>query len=90
MLKYSYAEPTPKDLMICHVSSYTTDPFRINVFLASAAISYCYVIAVTAHALTGDRARLLQSGFDGYASKPFQLKELGEELQRFKESRYQT
>ncbi|NJD38826.1 MAG: DUF3365 domain-containing protein [Geobacter sp.] len=40
------------------------------------------VIAVTAHAMLGDRERLLAEGFDGYVAKPFQLQELLAELQR--------
>lgn len=40
------------------------------------------VIAVTAHAMLGDRERLLAEGFDGYVAKPFQLQELIAELSR--------
>lgn len=40
------------------------------------------VIAVTAHAMLGDRERLLAEGFDGYVAKPFQLQELLAELSR--------
>ena len=40
------------------------------------------VIAVTAHAMLGDRERLLAEGFDGYVAKPFQLQELLAELTR--------
>lgn len=40
------------------------------------------VIALTAHALRGDKERLLAAGFDGYLSKPLNLGELREELQR--------
>ncbi|MBJ6724686.1 chemotaxis protein CheB [Geomesophilobacter sediminis] len=40
------------------------------------------VVAVTAHALRGDRERLLAQGFDGYVSKPIEIKLLIEELGR--------
>ena len=40
------------------------------------------IIALTAHALRGDRQRLLAEGFDGYLPKPLDLGELARELQR--------
>ncbi|MCE1225302.1 MAG: ATP-binding protein [Geobacteraceae bacterium] len=40
------------------------------------------IIALTAHAMAGDRERLLADGFDGYVAKPFQLSELAAELER--------
>ncbi|QOX77782.1 PAS domain-containing protein [Trichlorobacter lovleyi] len=40
------------------------------------------IIALTAHAMAGDRERLLAEGFDGYIAKPFQLNELAAELKR--------
>jgi PAS domain S-box-containing protein len=40
------------------------------------------VIALTAHALVGDRERFLAEGFDGYVSKPVDIKVLASELQR--------
>ena len=38
------------------------------------------VIALTAHALTGDKERLLHGGFDGYVSKPVQMEQLLAEM----------
>ena len=40
------------------------------------------IIALTAHALKGDRERFLEFGFDGYLAKPLQLGDLTGELKR--------
>jgi len=40
------------------------------------------IIALTAHALRGDRERFLAEGFNGYLAKPVTLQELADELQR--------
>jgi CheY-like chemotaxis protein len=48
------------------------------------------VIAVTAVAMSGDRARLLAAGFDGYISKPINTKTFAQEIEdciRAKEGR---
>ncbi len=40
------------------------------------------VVAVTAMAMVGDKQKLLSSGFDGYVSKPIDLYELQNEVDK--------
>ena len=40
------------------------------------------VIALTAHALKGDRERFLELGFNGYLAKPVVASDLVEQLER--------
>ncbi len=39
------------------------------------------VVAVSAHAMKGDRERILSAGFDGYIGKPFEIMSIGTELE---------
>ena len=41
------------------------------------------VVALTAQAMAGDRERFLEAGFDGYLSKPVDLREFIETVRRY-------
>lgn len=41
------------------------------------------MIAVTAFAMQGDRARFLVAGFDGYMGKPIEVRAFGPEVESF-------
>ncbi|MCA9882049.1 MAG: response regulator [Anaerolineae bacterium] len=40
------------------------------------------VIALTAHAMAGDREKVLEAGFNGYIAKPFRIDSFLEEIHR--------
>ena len=51
-----------------------------------AAGSHTAIIAVTAHAMKGDKQRYLNAGMDGYVSKPVSREELRETIERMTSS----
>ena len=50
---------------------------------ADTSVQHIPVIALTAHAMVGDRERALDAGCDDYVSKPINLKELANKLNRY-------
>lgn len=61
----------PPDLVLLDVSLPGLDgPGVLKQLRANAALARVPIIALTAHAMTGDRERFLAAGFDDYVSKP--------------------
>ena len=62
---------TPPDLVLLDISLPEMDgPEVLKRLRAHAALKRLPVIALTAHAMTGDREKFLAMGFDGYVTKP--------------------
>lgn len=61
----------PPDLVLLDVSLPGLDgPGVLKQLRAHTAMAGVRIIALTAHAMTGDRERFLAAGFDDYVSKP--------------------
>lgn len=72
------------DLIICDVHLPRLDGYGVVRFLKShAALCEVPVVAVTALAMVGDEEKLLQSGFDGYVSKPIDPERFVPMIERF-------
>jgi CheY-like chemotaxis protein len=73
----------PPDLLLLDIGMPVLDGFAvIRRLREDARLARLPVVAVTAYAMRGDRERILNSGFDGYLSKPVNPASLTEELDR--------
>jgi CheY-like chemotaxis protein/HPt (histidine-containing phosphotransfer) domain-containing protein len=74
------------DLILMDVQMPDMDGFETTTAIRAgelAAGGHIPIVAMTAHAMTGDRERCLQAGMDGYVSKPIQASELLAAIARF-------
>lgn len=75
------------DLILMDLSLPKKDGWTaVGEIKASATLAHIPIIALTAHAMVGDREKALDAGCDDYVSKPIDLRELSSKLKRFLES----
>ena len=78
------------DLVLMDVQMPEVDGFQATSIIRQqekATGGHLPIIAVTAHALKGDRERCLAAGMDGYISKPFRLTEMLAEIEKIPQLR---
>ena len=58
------------------------DGFALLAEIRASAHRGLPVLALTAHAMSGDRERALQAGFDGYITKPIDIRSFPVQVER--------
>ncbi len=62
------------DLVLMDIQMPGKDGFTLLAEVRASAFKDLRILALTAHAMQGDRERALQAGFDGYITKPIDIK----------------
>jgi two-component system, cell cycle response regulator DivK len=70
------------DLVLMDIQLPGKDGFTLLREIRSSPFGTVRVIALTAHAMSGDRERALQAGFDGYITKPIDVRNFPDQVQR--------
>jgi two-component system, cell cycle response regulator DivK len=70
------------DVVLMDIQLPGRDGFALLEEIRNSPASKVRVIALTAHAMTGDRERALDAGFDGYITKPIDIRKFPEQVQR--------
>lgn len=73
------------DLVLMDVQMPEMDGFEATAAIRASEKStgeHLPILAMTAHAMKGDRQRCMEAGMDGYVSKPLQISQLLEEVER--------
>ncbi len=58
------------------------DGFALLEELRTLSATRVRVVALTAHAMAGDRERATQAGFDGYITKPIDIRDFPDQIRR--------
>ena len=78
------------DVVLMHMQMPVMDGFQATAAILrkeSTTGKHQLIIAVTAPAMKGDREKCLESGMDGYLSKPLRVEELAETLAKVRSHR---
>ncbi len=73
----------PPDLILLDVQLPGADGYELLGQLHGGLPEVPPVVALTAHAMSGDRERALAAGFDGYLTKPIDVATFGASVEAF-------
>jgi CheY-like chemotaxis protein len=73
---------TAPDLVLMDIQLPGKDGYALLQEIRQSPSSRLRVIALTAHAMTGDRERALDAGFDGYITKPIDIRRFPDQVAR--------
>jgi len=72
------------DIVLLDIQLPGTDGYQLLALLREkAAVGLPPVVALTAHAMSGDRERAIAAGFDGYLTKPIDVGTFGQSVEGF-------
>lgn len=71
------------DLILLDIQLPGADGFQLLALLRGTVPALPPVVALTAHAMSGDRERALAAGFDGYLTKPIDVATFGQTVEGF-------
>ena len=72
----------PPDLVLMDIQLPGRDGFALLDEIRRSLTPRLKVVALTAHAMSGDRDRALDAGFDGYITKPIDVRRFPEQVAR--------
>ncbi len=78
----STIESVQPELVLMDIQLPGKDGYQLLAEIRSSGHRPLRVIALTAHAMTGDRERAMEAGFDGYITKPVDIRAFPEQVAR--------
>ena len=79
------------DLVLLDISIPKLDGYEVAKRLKSREdVKDIPIVAVTAHAMKGDRERIIAAGFEGYISKPVNVRELPEQVKSYLRGKWES
>ena len=73
-------ETDSPDLVLMDIQLPGQDGFALLAEIRQSAHRNLRVVALTAHAMTGDEDRALEAGFDGYITKPINIRSFPDQV----------
>jgi len=79
------------DLVLLDISIPKLDGYEVAKRLKNREdVKDIPIVAVTAHAMKGDREKIIAAGFEGYISKPVNVRELPEQVRSYLKGKWES